>query len=39
MTNPAEQRAHAIIAPWYSLFSVATRGDVKAVHEAALTED
>ena len=26
-----EAQARTIIAPWYSLFNVATRGDVKAV--------
>jgi ketosteroid isomerase-like protein len=34
-----EARAREIIAPWYSLFNVATRGDVKAVQEAVLTAD
>jgi hypothetical protein len=34
-----EERARAAIAPWYSLFNVASRGDVKAIHEQALTAD
>ncbi len=32
-------QARAIIAPWYSLFNVATRGDVKATQEQVLTAD
>jgi hypothetical protein len=35
----AEQRARVIIAPWYSLFNVATRGDVKTIQEQVLTPD
>ena len=38
MTGLTEQ-ARAAIAPWYSLFNVASRGDVKAIHEQILTED
>src|SRR5271163_5145414 len=34
-----EVQAQAVIAPWYGLFNVATRGDVKAVHEEVLTAD
>ena len=34
-----ETQARTAIAPWYSLFNIATRGDVKAVHEALLTTD
>jgi hypothetical protein len=34
-----EAQARAIIAPWYSLFNVATRGDVKAIQEKVLTAD
>lgn len=34
-----DAQARAIIAPWYSLRNVATRGDVKAVHEKVLTPD
>ena len=34
-----ETQARAAIAPWYSLFNVATRGDVKAIHEQVLTAD
>jgi len=34
-----EQQARSVIAPWYGLFNVATRGDVRAIQEAVLTED
>jgi len=34
-----EAKARAIIAPWYSLFNVASRGDVKAIEEQILTDD
>jgi ketosteroid isomerase-like protein len=34
-----EAQARTIIAPWYSLFNVATRGDVKAIQEQVLTSD
>ena len=34
-----EEQARAIIAPWYSLFNVATRGDVRATQEQVLTPD
>jgi hypothetical protein len=34
-----EAKAREIIAPWYSLFNVATRGDVKATEEQVLTAD
>src|ERR1043166_1103044 len=34
-----DAQARAIIAPWYSLFNVATRGDVKATQEQVLTAD
>jgi ketosteroid isomerase-like protein len=37
--NLTETRARAIIAPWYSLFNVATRGDVKSIQEQVLTSD
>jgi ketosteroid isomerase-like protein len=37
--NLAEAQARAIITPWYSLFNVATRGDVKSVQEQVLTAD
>src|SRR5258708_39301293 len=37
--NLTEAKAREIIAPWYSLFNVATRGDVKAIQEAVLTAD
>jgi steroid delta-isomerase-like uncharacterized protein len=39
MTSLTEQQARAAIAPWYSLFNVASRGDVKAIQEQILTED
>jgi steroid delta-isomerase-like uncharacterized protein len=39
MTSLSEQQARAAIAPWYSLFNVASRGDVKAIQEQVLTED
>ena len=35
----SEARAREIIAPWYGLFNVATRGDVKAIQEQVLTAD
>jgi ketosteroid isomerase-like protein len=44
-TSPApaqsltEPQARTIIAPWYSLFNVASRGDVKAIQEQVLTPD
>jgi hypothetical protein len=31
-----EAGARALIAPWYSLFNVATRGDVKTIEEQVL---
>ena len=34
-----EVQARAVIAPWYSLFNIATRGDVKAIQEQVLTAD
>jgi hypothetical protein len=34
-----EAQAQAVIAPWYSLFSVATRGDVKTIQEQVLSAD
>jgi ketosteroid isomerase-like protein len=34
-----EAQARAIIEPWYSLFNIATRGDVKAIQEQVLTAD
>jgi ketosteroid isomerase-like protein len=39
MTTLSVQQARDLIAPWYGLFNVATRGDVKTVQEAVLTED
>ncbi len=39
MTSLTEEQARAAIAPWYSLFNVATRGDVKAIQEQILTAD
>ena len=37
--NITEAQARAINAPWYSLFNVATRGDVKSIQEQVLTPD
>ena len=37
--NLTEAQARAIIAPWYSVFNVATRGDVKSIQEQVLTSD
>jgi hypothetical protein len=37
--NLTEAQARAIIAPWYSLFNVATRGDVTSIQEQVLTPD
>jgi hypothetical protein len=37
--NLSEQQARAIIAPWYRLFNVANRGDVKTIQEQVLTAD
>jgi ketosteroid isomerase-like protein len=39
MTQLSEQQAREVIAPWYSLFNIKTRGDVRAIQEAVLTED
>jgi steroid delta-isomerase-like uncharacterized protein len=39
MISLTEEQARAAIAPWYRLFNVASRGDVKAVQEQILTED
>ena len=39
MTSLTEEQARAAIAPWYSLFNVASRGDVKAIQEQVLTDD
>ena len=33
-----EAQACTIIAPWYSLFNIATRGDVKAIQEQVRAE-
>jgi len=35
----SEPKAREIIGPWYGLFNVATRGDVKAIQEQVLTAD
>ncbi|MGA7324550.1 MAG: ester cyclase [Rhodomicrobium sp.] len=35
----SEAEARAVIAPWYSLFNVSSRIDVKTIHEQVLTED
>jgi hypothetical protein len=37
--NLSEQQARAIIAPWYSLFNVTGRGDVKMIQEQVLPPD
>src|ERR1700758_2533362 len=34
-----EAQARVIVAPWYSLFNIATRGDVKGIQEQILTAD
>ena len=34
-----EAQARTVIAPWYGLFNVATRGDVKTTQEQMLTAD
>jgi ketosteroid isomerase-like protein len=34
-----EAQARVIIAPWYSLFNVASRGDVKTIHEQVVAAD
>jgi len=34
-----EAQARSVIAPWYSLFNVATRGDIKNIQEQVLTAD
>jgi SnoaL-like polyketide cyclase len=39
MTSLTEQQARAAIAPWYSLFNVATRGDVRTIQEQVLAPD
>ena len=39
MTSLTDEQARAAIAPWYGLFNVASRGDVKAIQEQILTED
>jgi predicted ester cyclase len=35
----SEAQARAVVAPWYSLFNVASRGDVKTIQEQVLTAD
>jgi len=39
VTVLTEPTVRAVIGPWYSLFNVASRGDVKAIQEQILTED
>jgi ketosteroid isomerase-like protein len=39
VTVLTDETARAVIAPWYGLFNVAGRGDVKAIQERILTED
>jgi predicted ester cyclase len=35
----SEAQARAVIAPWYSLFNVASRGDVKSIQEQVTAAD
>jgi hypothetical protein len=37
--NLTEAQARPIIAPWYRLFNIATRGSAKAIQEQVLTAD
>lgn len=37
--NLTVEKARAIVAPWYSLFNVAEKHDIRAVHEKVYTED
>jgi ketosteroid isomerase-like protein len=39
MTSLTEEQARAVLAPWYNLFNVASRGDVRAIQEQVLTAD
>jgi ketosteroid isomerase-like protein len=39
ITGLTDEQARAAIAPWYSLFNVASRGDVKTIQEQILTAD
>jgi hypothetical protein len=39
MISLTEAQARAVIEPWYSLFNVAGRGDVRAIQEQILAED
>ena len=39
ITDLTEDQARAAIAPWYRLFNIASRGDVRAIQEKILTED
>jgi hypothetical protein len=39
MMSLTNDQARAVIAPWYGLFNIATRGDVRTIQEAVLTED
>jgi ketosteroid isomerase-like protein len=34
-----EAQARAVIDPWYSLFTIASRGDVRAVHDRIVAAD
>ena len=34
-----EEQAQSVILPWYSQFTLATRGDVKATHDQVVAED
>jgi ketosteroid isomerase-like protein len=35
----SEAQARAVITSWYSLFNIATRGDVRAVHDQIIASD
>jgi ketosteroid isomerase-like protein len=39
MTGLTEEQALAAITPWYRLFNISGRGDVRATQEKILTED
>jgi predicted ester cyclase len=38
-TALTDAQARTIISPWYSLFNIATRGDVRAVHDEVVAPD
>jgi ketosteroid isomerase-like protein len=37
-TELSEAQARAVIGPWYSMFTLATRGDVRALHDQVVAE-